>query len=117
MQRSEPNNITNMDTKDYIDRIEALRADLDILRAKHGIQNVTILTAEHLGGIPVSTFVELCDHYGIAPSDSVYPSAWTRHEGVSICLDCVRIEMPKPTSAPLERLRALVPEQANSAAA
>ena len=106
-----------METKDYIDRIEALRTDLDTLRAKHGIKSITILTADHLGAIPVGTFVELCDHYGIVPSDSVYPSAWTRHDGVSICLDCVRVEVPKPTSAPLDRLRALVPEQVNTAAA
>ena len=106
-----------MDTKDYIDRIEALREDLDILRAKHGINTLTVLTSKHLGEIPVSTFVELCDHYGAVPSDSIYPSAWTRHEGLSICFDCVRIERPQTTTSTLDILRALVPEQINTAAA
>jgi len=96
-----------METKDYIDRIEALRADLDILRAKHGIETITILTADHLGSIPVGTFVELCDHYGITPSDSVYPSAWTRRDGVGICIDCVRIAEPKPTSARSASMRSM----------
>lgn len=106
-----------METKDYIDRIEALRTDLDILRAKHGIKTITILTGEHLGEVPVRQFVELCDHYGVVPTDSIYPSGWTRHDGVSICFDCERNVTARPDPASvLDRLRALVPEQVNTAA-
>ena len=98
-----------METKDYIDRIEALRTDLYAIRAKHGIETITFLAGKYLGEVPIPKFVELCDHYGVKPTDSMFPSGWIRHDGVSICFDCVRVDAarPKPSDT-LDRLRSLV---------
>ena len=51
---------------------------------------------KELKDLPLSQFIELCEHYQTEPSVGRYPNAWLKSGFISIHITCEKVEVDKP---------------------
>lgn len=106
-----------METKELIASIEHLAKDMAQLCEFHGIRHTSLMPS-FMDKVDPLVFVEVCEHYGVQPSISEWPSAWIEKGCSNIYMTSDKVaslhsEKPKDTLAKLrEAIEASAPTSA-----
>lgn len=97
-----------MTTQDVIAKVEAIGQAFSNAMQEHGVTGISTASAG-LDNLPLPVFIEVCEHYGVQPSNGTWPSTWIKSNGVSLYVQCERIGAVAEKVDTLSKLRELVP--------